>query len=239
MYQTNASVGLGTAQGTDEGLRAHMLGVYNRMTAALGISAVVASSIAWTGVGSAFIVETRHGIGLTGLGTVGMFAPLAMLLVAMFTRPQTWSPSSTKVFFWTFAALQGIGLSLAFKMHGGVDVTRALFLTTGAFAGLSIWGYTTKRNLDAVGTFCMMGLWGLVLTSLVGMLFGFSLGEGAMAVLTILVFAGLTAWNTQKLKAQYYAIGDADDASRATTWGALSLYLDFLNIFMAVLRLER
>jgi hypothetical protein len=175
-------------------------------------------------------------VGFTALGMVIRFAPLVILIGAMFMKNQ--SARSASVVYWAVVATIGAGLGVWLLAYTGASVATTFLITATAFGALSLVGYTTKRDLNAFGSFLVMGLWGLVIASLVGMFWnppGFSL---IISVLGVLIFAGLTAWDTQRLKMTYYELGGNQEAMGvATSYGALSLYLDFLNMFLFLLRL--
>lgn len=224
-------------EGLDAGLRTHMLRVYNLMAGGMGLSAAVAAAVAYTPLGAPFLTVGPHGPHLGALGIVAMLAPLAMLLAATLGSPGRWSAGATAAFYWAFAGLQGVGLSLSLLAYGGADVTRALLATTAAFAGLSIWGYSTKRDLGPVASFCMMGLFGLLAVGLLSLVTGFNPGNALMGAIGIIVFSGLVAYDTQKTRDAYLS-GSAEPV-RAAYWAALSLYLDAVNLFLSILRLGR
>ena len=219
----------------DAGLRAHMLRVYNTLTGGIALSSAVAAAVAFTGLQGLFFAQGPRGVSTTLLGMLVMLAPLGMLLVAMFRKPETWTESGTKAFYWAFVALQGVGLSVALISYGTGDVVRALLATTAAFAGLSIWGYTSQRSLDAVGSFCVMGLFGMIGIALLGLLTGFTVSSTVMGIVGVIVFAGLTAWDTQKIKLAY--LEGLGDEGRVVYWSALTLFLDAVNLFWSILRL--
>ncbi|MGE3142089.1 MAG: Bax inhibitor-1 family protein [Hyphomonadaceae bacterium] len=225
----------------DAGLRSFMLGVYNKMALGLLLSGVLA-----------YIVGSSQQLTMTllspPLGYVVMFGPLAILLISSFTMRNP-SPTAASIVYWAVVALIGVGMGgivyVYTGMPGGMVIVAKAFLTTSlAFGALSLWGYTTKRDLSGFGVFLMMGLFGLIIASLVNM--GFRIFTGAeisglslaISVLGVLIFAGLTAYDTQRLKYMYYDLGgDQRSMAVATTYGALNLYLNFINMFMFILRL--
>ncbi len=220
----------------DAGLRAFMLGVYNKV--ALGL--VLSAALAWvTGnyvPARAFLfrVDGAGHIGYTILGMVVAFAPIAILLFQGFARRQ--SPQSASFTYWAVVSLIGASLGMVFLLYSGVGIFQTFLVTAAAFGGLSLVGYTTKRDLSGMGSFLIMGVIGLVIAMVVNMF----LHSGPMAliinILGVLIFAGLIAWDTQRLKMTYYQIGgDQAAMSVATSWGALSLYLDFVNLFRFLL----
>lgn len=219
----------------DAGLRAHMLRVYNLMTGGLALSAAVAAGVAYTSLRNVMLAAEPHGLHMTGLGLVVMLLPLGMLIAASFGSPARWSTATTAAFYWVFAALQGVGLSVSLLAYGGADATRALLATTAAFAGLSIWGYSTKRDLGPLASFCMMGLFGMIAVGLLSLFTGFNPGNALMGVIGVIVFSGLVAYDTQKTRDAY--LTGAGEPTRAAYWAALSLYLDAVNLFLSFLRL--
>ena len=222
----------------DAGLRSFMLGVYNKMALGLLLSAALAWVTAdFAPVQQLLYVVSPEGrlVGFTALGTIVRFAPLAVLLGAMFMRNP--SPRSAGIVYWSVVAAIGAGLGVWLLAYTGSSVALTFLITAASFGGLSLVGYTTKKDLTGFGSFLMMGLIGLVLASLVGLFWhppGFSM---IISVLGVLIFAGLIAYDTQRLKMTYYQLG-GDQASMAvaTNYGALNLYLNFINLFQFLLQ---
>jgi hypothetical protein len=218
----------------DAGLRGFMLGIYNKMALGLALSALIAYA-----VGSVpALTQIVFG---TPLKWVVMFGPIGLLLAASFAMKRA-SPLATALIYWTVASLIGASLGawvVSARMGLGVDfatIGKAFFVTAAAFGGLSLWGYTTKRDLSGFGTFLIMGLVGLIIASIVNMFLQSSMMSFIVSVLGVLIFSGLTAFDTQRLKGEYYALdGDQRAMSVATNWGALSLYLNFVNLFQFIL----
>ncbi|HMN72203.1 MAG TPA: Bax inhibitor-1/YccA family protein [Rhodoblastus sp.] len=252
-YDRNASARWGTSVGQagvqqiDQGLRAYMLGVYNYMTLGLGVTGLVAFGAHLLAVASsrADAVAMFHGVPLTSFGVtlytsplkwVVMLAPLAFIFIFSF-RVDRMSAASARNMFLGFAAVMGLSLSTVLLYFTGASVTRAFFITAAAFGGLSLYGYTTRRDLSAFGSFLVMGLIGLVIASLVNVFVQSSAFQFGLSILTVLIFAGLTAWDTQAIKEMYYASDDHETATKKSINGALMLYLDFVNIFQAILSL--
>lgn len=231
--QWGTSVGRASAAEIDQGLRSYMLGIYNHMTLALAISALVAVGIFMLGRTSP-IVQTMYG---TGLRWVIILAPLAFVLILSW-RFEKMSYSALLGTFWAFAAVMGLSLgSIGFIYKMG-SIAQALFVTTIAFGGLSLYGYTTKRDLSGMGTFLIMGLIGLIIASLVNLFLQSSAFAFAISIIGVLIFAGLTAWDTQRLKGDYdYLAHDNTLMQKASVMGALSLYLNFVNMFQFILAL--
>ena len=222
----------------DAGLRSFMLGVYNKMALGLLLSAVLAWLTAdYAPVQQLLYVVTPEGrlTGFTTLGTVIRFLPIVVLLGAMFIRNP--SPRAAGAIYWSVVAGIGAGLGVWLLAYTGSSVALTFLITATAFGGLSLFGYTTKKDLTGFGTFLIMGLFGLVLASLIGMFWhppGFSF---IISVLGVLIFAGLIAYDTQKLKMTYYQLGgDQSSMAVATNYGALNLYLNFINLFQFLLQ---
>ena len=218
----------------DAGLRAYMLGIYNKMALGLALSATIAWAVGSVPALSALIFGTP-------LRYVVMFGPLALLLIAAFAMRRP-SPLAANLLYWTVASLIGASLGawvLAARLGTGADfltIAKAFFITAAAFGALSLWGYTTRRDLSAFGTILVMGVVGLVLASLANLFFQSSLLSFVISVIGVVVFSALTAFDTQRLKQEYYALeGDVRSMAAATSLGALSLYLNFVNLFQFIL----
>jgi len=237
-FDNRLARGAATATATyDAGLRAHMLRVYNYMTGALALTGAVAYGIANT---PALLSLLYHQVGVgiqpTMLGYVVMFAPLALVLLLSF-RIQQMSQSAAQLTFWAYAAMVGASLAFIFLLYTGASIALTFFVTAATFGAMSLYGYTTSRDLTGMGNFLIMGLFGIIIASLANMFFQSGAVTFAISVLGVLIFTGLTAWDTQKIKQVYYAVGsDGAMAGKAAIMGALSLYLDFLNIFLFLLR---
>ena len=238
-FDRNASLRWGTGvarAGTaeyDQGLRSYMLGIYNNMTLALAISALVAVGIFMLGRSSP-VVQALYG---SPLRWVVMLAPLAFVFVLSF-RFEKMSYSSLLMTFWAFAAVMGLSMgSIGFIYKAG-SIVQALFATTAAFGALSLYGYTTKRSLSGMGSFLIMGVVGLIIASLLNIFVQSSVLGFAISAIGVLIFAGLTAWDTQRLKNDYDMVsGDRQMAAKSSVMGALSLYLNFINMFQFILAL--
>ena len=236
-YDTIRSVGVGARAQIDEGLRAHMNKVYGLMSVAM----VVTAGVAWA-VGSSeqlFSILRNPVTGsMTILGWVAMFLPLGMVFAfgALINRM---SVAAAQLFFYAFAAAMGLSLAWIFQVFTGVSVASTFLITAIAFAGLSLYGYTTKRDLSAMGTFLMMGLIGLIVAMVVNIFLASSALAFAISVIGVLIFAGLTAYDTQNIKNTYlqHAVhGDTEWLGKAAIMGALNLYMDFINLFMFLLQ---
>jgi len=225
----------------DAGLRAHMLRVYNYMTGALALTGVVAYAVANTpALLNLFYHEqmTAQGVALapTMLGWVVFLAPLALVFLLSF-RIQHMSQGAAQLTFWAYAAMVGASLASIFLLYTGASIALTFFVTAATFGAMSLYGYTTARDLTGMGSFLFMGLIGVIIASLANMFFQSAAITLAVSVLGVLIFTGLTAWDTQKIKQTYYAVGgDGTMAGKAAVMGAMALYLDFLNIFLFLLR---
>ena len=234
-YETIRSVGVGARVAIDEGLRAHMNKVYGLMSVAM----LVTAGVAW-GVGTSDLLSflrTAEG-GMTIFGWVIMFAPLVMVFAfgAMINKL---SAAGAQLFFYTFAAVMGLSLAWIFKVFTGVSIAQTFLVTSIAFAGLSLYGYVTKRDLSGMGTFLMMGLIGLIVASIVNIFLGSGALAFAISAIGLLIFAGLTAFDTQRIKTDYIAHAQAMDQewlAKSAIMGALNLYLNFINMFMFLLQ---
>lgn len=225
----------------DTGLRAHMLRVYNYMVGALALTGSVAWLVANTpALLNMFFrtVATGNGYAIspTMLGWVVMLAPIGLVLLLSF-RIMQMSQTAAQTTFWVYSALTGASLASILIVYTGASVAMTFFVTAATFGTMSLWGYTTKRDLTGMGHFLFMGLIGILLASLANFFFKSPAINFVVSVLGVLIFTGLTAWDTQKIKNTYYAVGgDTAVAGKAAIMGALALYLDFLNIFLFLLR---
>jgi uncharacterized protein len=217
----------------DAGLRAHMIKVYNYMASGLALSGIVAFALFSSSEIASLFFQVAPGnrvVGLNMLGWVAILAPLGLLLLVGF-RAQQMSVAGIQAVYWAVTALMGVSLSLLLFRYTGASVARTFFITAASFGALSLYGYTTKRDLTAVGKFLFMGLIGLVLASLVNMFFPSGTMSFIISVAGVLIFSGLIAYDTQKIKEQYAEAWGRDVAEKAAIFGALSLYLDFVNLF--------
>jgi FtsH-binding integral membrane protein len=220
--------------GVDIGLRNHMLKTYNLIAAGLVVSAASAYAVAATPLHGLFFTD---GGKLTLLGMAGMFAPLAFLLLASFGKIGR-SLSSARTTYWAFVALQGIGLSALAAQHTSASVGKALVLAAFTFAATSLYGYTTKRSLSGMGSFMVIGLLGVIIATIVNLFLASPAVDFAVSVIGILVFAGLTAWDTQNLKENYAESFGEEARSASRYWSALGLYLNILNLVNFFLRFK-
>ena len=217
----------------DAGLRTYMLAVYNYMASGLLLTGIVAMLVANSaGVRAVFFAASGTP---TLLGWIAVFAPLA-LVFTLSVGINRLSEPTVKALFWTYAILMGVSLSTILLAYTGVSVARTFFVTAAAFGGLSLWGYTTKRNLSAFGTFLIMGVVGLLIAMIVNMFLRSSTLDLIVSAIGVLLFAGLTAFDTQKIKSVYFDVAGTAFRGKAVVMGALTLYLDFLNLFLFLLR---
>jgi hypothetical protein len=222
----------------DAGLRSFMLGVYNKVALGLLLSAALAFlTSAYAPVTNLLYVLTPDGrlAGFTLLGTAIRFAPLVMIVISMFAMKNPTAKSSG-LLYWALVASIGAGAGIWLLVYTGASVASTFLITALAFGSLSLFGYTTKKDLTGFGSFLLMGLVGLVLASLAQMFFKLPGLSFIISILGVLIFAGLIAYDTQRLKMSYYEMGgDQNSMAVATNYGALSLYLDFINLFQFLL----
>jgi uncharacterized protein len=220
----------GADMSVDVGLRGFMLGVYNKLAIGLVLSAALAYAAAYYPPLNALIFKTP-------LYYVVAFSPIVIMLVASFAMKNP-SPTAAGAVYWAIVTLMGLGLGVVFLMYTGVSVAKTFLITAAAFGALSLWGYTTKKDLSGMGTFLIMGMFGLIIASIVNIFLKSSAMEMAISYIGVLIFSGLIAYDTQRLKNTYYQLGgDARGMAVATSYGALSLYLNFINLFMFLLRI--
>ena len=230
----------------DLGLRAYMLKVYNLMAMAMvitGVAALGVVAMSTTNDPAAAAATLANGKMLTQFGVtlfvsplkwVVMLAPLAVVFFLSF-RVDRMSVGAAQALFWVFAALIGISLSTVFLVFTAQSITQTFFVTAAAFGALSLYGYTTKRDLTGWGSFLIMGVFGILIAMVVNIFLQSSALQFAISAIGVLVFAGLTAYDTQKIKEMYYELDDATVAGRKAIMGALNLYLDFINLFSFLL----
>jgi len=242
---TNIKSSVADSHVIDQGLRSHMLKVYNYM----------ASGIFLTGIFALLLFDRSGGYniqltptGFTGLTPIGealfnsplmwvvMLAPLGIVLYMSFGIRRM-SAAKAQITFWIFAALMGASLSSIFLVYTPYSITRVFFITAGTFGAMSIYGYTTKRDLTKLGSFLMMGLIGIIIASIVNIFMKSSMMYFVISIIGVLIFVGLTAYDTQKIKNMYLASDDSEMSGKKAVMGALTLYLDFINLFLMLLRL--
>jgi len=227
---------VGATAGYDEGLRSYMLSIYNYMASGVLLTGIVALVVATNdALMSLFFAQNATGaVGPTILGWVAMLSPLAMILVMNFGVNRL-SETSLKACFFGFAALMGISMSTIFIRYTGASIAQPFFVTAAAYGALSLYGDTTKRDLSAMGKFLMMGLIGLLVAMIANIFIGSSPLQLGINILGVLIFAGLTAYDTQRLKALYYEVQGSAFIGKSAVLGALTLYLNFINMFQFLL----
>ncbi|SMH27437.1 Bax inhibitor-1/YccA family protein [Mesorhizobium australicum] len=245
-YQMRAGAGTRVDTGIDEGLRAYMLKVYNLMALGLaitGLAALGTMMLATTNDPAAAAATLGNGKMLTALGTalygsplrwVVMLAPLGMVFF-LSARIHTLSVSAAQTMFWVFAALMGLSLSSIFLVYTSASIVQTFFITAASFGALSLFGYTTKRDLTGMGSFLIMGVFGLIIAMIVNIFLASPALQFAISAIGVLIFAGLTAYDTQKIKEMYFEGDEVLVAGRKAIMGALTLYLDFINLFSFLL----
>ncbi len=226
------------AAGIDVGLRKYMLGVYNYMAGGVALT----GAVAWTSANTPAILNLLYSAGPDGrfgptiLGWVVMLSPLAFILVLNFGLHKM-KASTLQMVFWAFAAVMGLSMAHIFLAFTGESIARVFFISASAFAGLSLFGYTTKKDLSGLGSFLIMGLVGVIIASIVNIFLASSMLQFVLSVAGVLVFAGLTAYDTQRIKSMYSELDTGEVATKKAVMGATSLYLDFINLFMLLLSL--
>jgi FtsH-binding integral membrane protein len=210
----------------DQGLRRYMLSIYNYMASGVLLSGVIALLMFTSGYAAAMVG--------TPMMWLVVLSPLAIVLAMSFGQNRFSTPT-LQLMFWSFAVLMGLSLSTLFLRYTGGSIATTFFATAGAFAGLSLYGYTTKRNLSAMGSFMMMGLIGIIIAMVLNIFLASSALSLAISILGVLIFAGLTAYDTQRLRETYYHVACTDMMGKVVIMGALTLYLDFINMFQFLL----
>jgi FtsH-binding integral membrane protein len=239
----------GTAAVVDPGLRTYMLHIYNYMVLGLaitGCAALATYMLAVTNDPSAMVRQLPRGLMLTEFGNIVFFSPVRWVIIlaplalvfALSFGIERMRPATAQLLFWVYAALVGTSLGAIFLVYTHTSIVRVFFITAASFGALSLWGYTTQRDLTGFGSFLIMGLFGVIIASLVNVFLGSSSLQFVISVIGVLVFAGLTAWDTQRLKNEYIYGGlGGEVAERSAIMGALSLYLNFINLFTLLLQL--
>lgn len=244
--RNQAQYGYGSSSQTasaeyDQGLRAYMLKVYNYMASGVLLTGIIAMMVGQSPnlAGMLFnLVPTANGFGIagyTGLGMIAAFSPLAFILVLSFGANKM-SAGALQGIFWAFAAMMGLSISSIMFVYTGASIAQTFFITAASFGALSLFGYTTKKNLSGMGTFLFMGLIGLIIASVVNLFMQSSMMDFIISTAGVLIFAGLTAYDTQKIKQQYAYNSSHEGAAKSAILGAVTLYLDFVNLFMFLLR---
>ena len=227
---------------TDEGLRAYMLKVYNYMATGILMTGIIAlitfkMSVVTDSSGSIVgLTQVGNAIYMSGLKWLVMLAPLGIVFYMSFGINKM-SAAKAQTTFWIFAALMGLSLSSILLIYTGMSITRVFFICSATFGAMSIYGYTTKRDLTKLGSFLMMGLIGIIIASIVNIFMKSSMMYFVISILGVLIFVGLTAYDTQKIKNMYAASDTGELMGKKAVMGALTLYLDFINLFIMLLRL--
>jgi FtsH-binding integral membrane protein len=241
-YATLRGVGTDRAVAYDMGLRAHMIRVYNYMAGGVALTGVVA----WLTFQAAIVTNASDAIvGLTPFGQALFGSPLKWVIVLaplgvvfyLSYRIGNMQASTARAWFFAFAAIFGLSLATIFMVYTATSITRVFFISAASFGALSLYGYTTQRNLSAMGSFLMMGVFGLLIAMVVNMFLVSSALQWVISVIGVLIFAGLTAYDTQTIKEYYDPMDDGTVAGRKAVMGALRLYLDFINMFQFLLQL--
>ena len=212
----------------DEGLRAYMLKVYNYMASGVLLTGIIALLV---GNNQDLVLSLFTG----GTRWLVMLAPLAFVMVLSFGVHRM-SSSTLQMVFWAFAATMGLSISWIFVAFDGTSIARTFFITAASFGALSLYGYTTKKSLSGMGTFLFMGVFGIIIASVVNMFLGSEGLQFIISVVGVLVFAGLTAYDTQRIKESYYMMATGEAVAKGAIMGAVNLYLDFVNLFMFLLQ---
>ncbi|MFT6106059.1 MAG: FtsH-binding integral membrane protein [Rickettsiales bacterium] len=213
----------------DAGLREYMMKVYNKMGIALAISGVISFLV----LNSPSLMNMIYN---TPLKWVAMLAPLGFVFYFS-AKINKISAKKAQTYLWVFASLMGISLAPILYMYTEASIAKTFFIAASLFGSMSLYGYTTKRDLTGMGSFLMMGLFGIILASIVNMFLNSSGLDFAISIIGVLIFTGLTAYDTQRIKSMYYQMaGNAESIAKASTMGALSLYMDFINLFIMLLR---
>ena len=231
-----------TAAVMDEGLRAYMLKVYNYMATGILLTGIVAlitfkMSVVTNDAGSIVgLTQIGNAIYMSGLKWIVMLAPLGIVFYMSFGINKM-TAAKAQTTFWIFAALMGLSLSSILLVYTGMSVTRVFFICSATFGAMSIYGYTTKRDLTKLGSFLMMGLIGIIIASIVNIFMKSSMMYFVISILGVLIFVGLTAYDTQKITNMYSVSDTGELMGKKAVMGALTLYLDFINLFIMLLRL--
>lgn len=222
----------------DQGLRAYMLKVYNYMASGVLLTGIIALFTANSPVmlDLLFQMSGTQIVGFTGLGWVALLSPFAFVIAMNFGLHKM-KASTLQVLFWAFAGVMGLSLSSIFLVYTAFSITSIFFITAAAFASLSLWGYTTKKDISGWGSFLIMGLFGIIIAMIVNIFLASPAMQFIISIIGVLIFAGLTAYDTQKIKNMYYQYTDGTMVQKGAIMGALKLYLDFINMMLFMLRL--
>ncbi len=228
-FRQNSFASAASGVSYDAGLRAYMVKVYNYMAIALGVSGAVAFLTAQ----STALMSAIFG---TPLSWVVMLAPLGFVMFFGY-KINSISAEKAKTYLWIFSGLMGLSMATIFVVYTNASIARVFFISASTFGAMSLYGYTTKKDLSGLGSFLMMGLIGLIIASLVNIFLKSSALDFALSAIGVLIFVGLTAYDTQRVKQSYYHSSDSEAIGKMAVMGALSLYMDFINLFLMMLRL--
>ncbi len=237
-YQSRVHGASRAVAGVDEGLRAYMLRVYNYMLVGLGLTGMVAYITANSALRDVFFtaVPGTNAFAPNMLGMIAIFAPLGLVLFLSF-RLHRMSFATAQTTFWIYCGLMGISIASILLIYTGASVARVFFIAATTFGAMSLWGYTTKRDLSGWGSFLFMGLIGIIIASVVNMFLVSSMMQWVISVGGVIVFTGLTAYDTQRIKSEYAYFQGGEMAGKMAIMGALRLYLDFINLFIMLMYL--
>ncbi|MBR2922789.1 MAG: Bax inhibitor-1/YccA family protein [Alphaproteobacteria bacterium] len=219
----------------DEGLRSYMLKVYNFMAGGLCLTGVAAWLVANTSLLGVFFNITPQGASLSGLGWLALIAPLIMVFAFSWVV-SSGTAKQVQMLFWSYSLLMGVSLTPAFLLYTQSSLVRVFLITAGSFGALSLYGYTTKKDLSGLGSFLIMGLFGLIIASIVNIFVKSSGFDWALSFIGVGIFAGLTAFDSQRIRSIYSSADSDETLTKKALMGALSLYLDFINLFLYLLR---
>ena len=238
MWQDNLTVNAQAKQIYNDGLRQYMLKVYNYMTAGLLITALTAFLAINTSLINLFfdVNETNQVIGMSAFGWIAMLSPLFLVFAFNWVAFKG-NIAQAQMVYWAFSALMGVSIAPVLIIYTGASVTRIFLITAAMFGSMSIYGYTTKKDLSSIGSFMIMGLWGIIIASIINIFLKSPGLYYALSIISVLVFTVLTAADTQKIRTIYAESDSSEHASKKAIFGALALYLDFINMFLALLRL--
>ena len=238
MLDNNVQTTSHSIQGTiiEADLREYLRKVYNFTARGLVVTALTSYIIMNTPLLHMFFSISGNQVSLSILGWLILLAPLAMVFYFS-SVIRNGSSSKAQTVFWIFSALMGASLTPTVLLYTGASIARIFLITAATFGAMSIYGYTSKKDLSSIGSFCIMALWGIIIASLVNLFFSNSMTNTIISIISVFIFIGLTAYDTQKIKAMYIQSSDSETMNKIALSGALELYLDFINLFLALLRL--
>ena len=226
-----------TVEMIDDGLRQYMIKIFNYMGIGLCLTALTAWITVHTPlISMMFNVDANNAVGLSVFGWIVTFAPLFMVFIFMGMLQRS-SIGALQLMFWAYCAVMGLSCADILLLYSGASITRVFLITAATFGSMSLYGYTTKRDLTSIGSFLYMGVWGLIIASIVNMFMHSAALYYALSYISVAIFVGLTAYDMQKLKSLYYQMGGEEEQHRVAIAGALNLYIDFINLFLSLLRI--